>query len=83
MDLEKLQSQTLTFGILGIIGTLVIYLPLFLVFGYRVLRHFSMPKGYEKEDIKILQLIFSFAFIVFGFSVDFFIDWPFMLLYFM
>lgn len=67
----------------GIIGTLVIYLPLFLVFGYRVLRHFSMPKGYEKEDIKILQLIFSFAFIVFGFTVDFFIDWPFMLLYFM
>ena len=25
---------------------------------------------------------FSFAFLVFGFTVDFFIDWPFMLLYF-
>ena len=67
----------------GIIGTLTVYLPLFLVFGYRVLKHFSTPKGYEKEDIKMLQLIFTFAFIVFGFTVDFFIDWPFMMLYFM
>ena len=47
------------------------------------MKHFSMPKGYEKEDIKMLQLIFTFAFIVFGFTVDFFIDWPFMMLYFM
>ena len=34
------------------------------------------------DDIKMLQLIFMFAFIVFGFTVDFFIDWPFMMLYF-
>lgn len=67
----------------GIIGTLIVYLPMLFVFGYRVLKHFSMPKGYEKEDIKMLQLIFTFAFIVFGFTVDFFIDWPFMMLYFM
>lgn len=67
----------------GIIGTVVIYLPMLLVFGYRLLKHFSTPKGYEKEDIKMLQLIFTFAFIVFGFTVDFFIDWPFMMLYFM
>ena len=67
----------------GIIGTLIVYLPMLFVFGYRILKHFSMPKGYEKEDIKMLQLIFTFAFIVFGFTVDFFIDWPFMMLYFM
>lgn len=67
----------------GIIGTLVVYLPLFGVFGYRIIKHFSTPKGYEKEDIKMLQLIFTFAFIVFGFTVDFFIDWPFVMLYFM
>ena len=67
----------------GILGTIVVYLPMLLVFGYRILKHFSTPKGYEKEDIKMLQLIFTFAFIVFGFTVDFFIDWPFMMLFFM
>lgn len=67
----------------GILGTLVIYIPLLVVFCYRILKHFTTPKGYEKEDIKMLQLIFSFAFIVFGFTVDFFVDWPFMMLYFM
>ncbi len=67
----------------GIIGTVTVYLPLLGVFCYRIMKHFSTPKGYEKEDIKMLQLIFTFAFIVFGFTVDFFIDWPFMMLYFM
>ena len=66
----------------GIVGTVIIYIPLLTVFCYRLFKHFSMPKGYEKEDIKMLQLIFTFAFIVFGFTVDFFIDWPFMMLYF-
>lgn len=66
----------------GIIGTLLVYIPLFVIFVYRILRHFSNKSGYDHEDIKMLQLIFSFAFIVFGMTVDFFIDWPFMLLYF-
>ncbi|MBQ2890944.1 MAG: O-antigen ligase family protein, partial [Clostridia bacterium] len=66
----------------GVIGTLVVYIPLFVIFVYRLLTHFSKKAGYEGEDIKIFQLIFSFAFIVFGFTVDFFIDWPFMMLYF-
>jgi len=66
----------------GIIGTLTVYLPLFAVFIYRIIKHFSTKSGYENEDIKMLQLIFTFAFIVFGMTVDFFIDWPFMLLYF-
>ena len=66
----------------GLIGTLLIYLPLLAIFTYRLLKHFSRKPGYAGEDIKMLQLIFSFGFIVFGFTVDFFIDWPFMLLYF-
>jgi O-antigen ligase len=66
----------------GIIGTFLIYLPLFTIFVYRMLKHFSKKTGYEGDDIKMLQLIFMFAFIVFGFTVDFFIDWPFMMLYF-
>ena len=66
----------------GIIGTLVVYIPLFTIFTYRLLKHFSKKPGYDGEDLKMLQLIFMFAFIVFGCTVDFFIDWPFMLLYF-
>ena len=56
--------------------------PIFVIFSYRLLLHFSNKSGYDGEDIKIFQLVFSFAFIVFGFTVDFFIDWPFMMLYF-
>lgn len=66
----------------GIIGTLTVYLPLLGVFLYRLFKHFSTPPGYRTEDIKMLQLIFTFAFIIFGFTVDFFIDWTFMMLYF-
>lgn len=66
----------------GIIGTLLIYLPLFAVFTHRMIAHFSNRAGYENEDIKMLQLILPFAFIMFGLTVDFFIDWPYLLLYF-
>ena len=66
----------------GILGTVIIYVPLFSIFVYRLYKHFSKKDGYEGEDIKMLELIFSFAFLIFGMTVDFFIDWPFMLLYF-
>lgn len=66
----------------GFLGTLIIYIPLFIIFVYRMLSHFSKEPGYDGEDIKMFQIIFSFAFIAFGFTVDFFIDWPFMMLYF-
>lgn len=66
----------------GVLGTLAIYLPLLGVFAYRLMGHFSQPKGYETEDIKILQILFNFAFLVFGLTVDFYIDWPFMMFYF-
>ena len=66
----------------GVLGTLLVYIPLFGVFVYRILKHFSQSGGYETEDVKILQLVFNFAFIVFGFTVDFFIDWAFMIFYF-
>lgn len=67
----------------GIIGTAMIYLPLFGIFAYRLLKHFSRRTGYDGEDVKIMQIIFNFAFIVFGFTVDFFVDWPYMMFYFM
>ena len=66
----------------GILGTVLVYIPLLIIFTYRLLKHFSKKTGYDGEDISMLQIIFSFAFIVFGCTVDFFIDWPFMLLYF-
>ena len=66
----------------GVIGTILVYIPMFCVFTYRILSHFSNDAGYETEDIKILQLVFNFAFIVFGFTVDFFIDWAYLVFYF-
>ncbi len=66
----------------GVIGTLLIYLPLFGVFFYRLFKHFSNKSGYKNEDIKIMQMLFSFVFIVFGATVDFFVDWTLMIFYF-
>lgn len=66
----------------GILGTVLVYMPLIFIFGYRLIKHFSKKSGYDGEDIAMLRIVFSFAFLVFGFTVDFFIDWPFMLLYF-
>ena len=66
----------------GFFGALAIYIPLFIVFFFRLVRHFTTREGYDDEDIGILRLIFPFAFMVFGFTVDFFIDWPYMMLYF-
>ena len=66
----------------GFLGAIAIYIPLFIIFFYRLYRHFSRPGGYEDEDVSMLRLILPFAFIVFGGTVDFFIDWPFEMLYF-
>lgn len=63
----------------GVLGMLMIYIPLFLTFGYRLIRHFGNDSGYEKEDIRIIQLCIMFAFIFFGMTVDFFIDWTYMI----
>ncbi len=66
----------------GLLGTLLIYIPLFFQTGYRILRHFSQKQNYYKEDLCIMQIIFALSFIVFGGTVDFFIDWVYMMLYF-
>ena len=66
----------------GILGTVLIYVPLLAVFAYRMYRHFSTESGYEDEDIKMIQLVVMSAFIVFGVSVDFFVDWSLMMFYF-
>lgn len=55
-----------------------IYGPLLLLFLYRLANHFLRPAGYDREDIKIMQLVYAFLFFVFGFTIDFFIDWTFL-----
>ncbi|MBQ7902044.1 MAG: O-antigen ligase family protein, partial [Clostridia bacterium] len=66
----------------GILGALMIYLPLFGAFGYRLINHFTTAGGTDTEDIRMIQLVIMFAFIFFGLTVDFFIDWTYMIFYF-
>lgn len=66
----------------GVLGTMVIFLPLFAVSFYRFIRHMFRPAGYANEDIKIIQLLFSATFIIMSMTVDMFIDWPFLFFYF-
>lgn len=62
----------------GVLGTLGIFVPLFAIFGYRMINHFVQPAGYLDEDIRILQLVYMGLFFFFGLSIDFFIDWTFL-----
>ncbi len=66
----------------GTLGTILIYIPFIAAFIYRLTQHFVKEKQYNDEDIKIIQLVFMFAFLFFGMTVDFFIDWTYMVLYF-
>ena len=36
------------------------------------------PSNYENSDIKIIQLMSVFAFLVFGATVDFFVEWRYL-----
>lgn len=65
----------------GILGAIVVYSVIFAVLGYRLLNHFKKPKVYENEDIKIIQIIFMLGFLIFGFTVDFFLDWTYLFYY--
>ncbi len=65
----------------GIVGLLAIYIPYLLAMGYRVVKHFANPAG-EDEDVAILRILFPMAFLIFGMSVDFFLDWPYLFFYF-
>lgn len=67
----------------GIFGTILVFLPLVGSLLVKLYRHFSQPSGYEFEDIEIIRILFVVAFLVFGMSVDFFVDWPYMMMYFM
>ena len=66
----------------GILGTLVVYLTLLGAIVYRSAAHFLKPAGYANEDIKILQIMFGLSFVIFGMSVDFFLDWAYLFFYF-
>lgn len=66
----------------GALGSLLIFIPFFAVFFYRFTRHLLTEPGDEYEDMRIIQLIFTFSFLFFGMTVDFFIDWAYMFLYF-
>ena len=62
----------------GILGTLGVFAPLVFLFVYRMFNHFLRPAGYPNEDLCILQLVYIVLFLLFGLSIDFFIDWTFL-----
>lgn len=62
----------------GILGTLGVFAPLLALFVFRLFNHFLQPSGYPNEDLRILQLVYTFLFLFFGLSIDFFIDWTFL-----
>lgn len=66
----------------GIIGTMLIYIPLWFVIIYRIITHMKKNSGYEAEDIAIIRIIFALAFIIFGMTVDLFVDWAYLFFYF-
>ena len=62
----------------GILGTLAVFLPILAIYFYRLANHMMRPRGYANEDIRIIQLMCVTAFLVFGMTVDFFIDWAYL-----
>ncbi len=66
----------------GIVGTSFIYFPLLGVILWRLYKHFNQRSGYEGEDIAIVRILFPVLFLIFGMTVDFFIDWGYLLFYF-
>ena len=67
----------------GIVGTLAVYLPVVAIFIYRLCNHMLRPRHYDNEDIKIIQLMSVFAFLVFGTSIDFFVEWRYLFFLFL
>lgn len=67
----------------GIVGLLAIYLPVIVIFFYRLCNHMLRPRNYDNEDIKIIQMMSVFAFLVFGTSIDFFVEWRYLFFLFL
>ncbi len=76
--------QSIIQGLLnfGILGVLLIYVPFIGVVVWRLLNHFRKKPNYENEDVGILRIMLPITFLVFGMSVDFFIDWTYIIFYF-
>lgn len=62
----------------GIVGAITIFLSLASTFVYRIFRFFTVDKRAENSDIKMIQISFVAVFLVFGLSVDYFVDWRFL-----
>lgn len=62
----------------GVVGTLTIFSSLAATFIYRIFRFFTVDKSAANSDIKMIQISFVAVFLVFGLSVDYFVDWRFL-----
>lgn len=66
----------------GVLGTAAVYIPFLGAIVYRLIIHFQTEPGSSKEDIGIIRIVFPICFLVFGMTVDFFIDWAYLFFYF-
>lgn len=67
----------------GIVGLIAVYLPVIIILVYRLCNHMLRPTGYDNEDIKIIQMMSALAFLVFGTSIDFFVEWRYLFFLFL
>ena len=66
----------------GIIGTVMIFGTFLAVFVHRLINYLLKWYKNDNRDIKRLQILYMFAFFIFGFSVDFFVEWRYLFFYF-
>ena len=62
----------------GIAGTVVIFSSIAAILVYRIVGFFKKGYSQENSDIKMIQISFMLMALLFGLSVDFFVDWRFL-----
>lgn len=68
---------------IGILGAAIVFLSIVLRFVYRFIRYFIHWRDDKCADLTRFTLICVLAWLCFGFSIDFLLDWRFMLFYFL
>lgn len=66
----------------GILGSIVVYGSFFAIWISRIVRYFVSPEKLEEEPYRRLEILYMAMFFIFGLTVDFFLDWRYLLFFF-